>query len=51
MNESKTNQRSTKSQNSTEKCVRGKLGGDSLTIHSINSNIAKPLWHPNPKLY
>lgn len=39
----KTDQRSTKSQNSVEKCDRGKLGGGSLTIHSINSNIARPL--------
>jgi hypothetical protein len=36
-------QRSIKSQNSGEKCVRGNVGGVSLTIHSINSNIAKPL--------
>ena len=36
-------QRSIKSQNSGEKCVRGNVGGDSLTIHSINSNIARTL--------
>ena len=44
-----TYQRSTKSQNSAEKYARGRLGGASLTIHSISSKMAKPLWHPNPK--
>lgn len=36
-------QRSIKSQNSEEKYVFDNDGGGSLTIHSINSNIAKTL--------